>query len=62
LFEHVDLALHPGDWVGLVGPNGTGKSRLLRILVGLQRPLAGQVVRSRALLSATRPRRSATRV
>ena len=40
----VDLALHPGDRVALVGANGAGKSTLLRLLVGLERPAAGQVI------------------
>jgi ATPase subunit of ABC transporter with duplicated ATPase domains len=50
LFEHVDLTLGPGDRLGLVGPNGTGKSSLLRILAGQQRPARGHVVRSPGLV------------
>ncbi|MEM9516448.1 MAG: ABC-F family ATP-binding cassette domain-containing protein [Actinomycetota bacterium] len=30
----VDVALHPGDRVGLIGPNGVGKSTLLALLAG----------------------------
>lgn len=40
----VDLALHPGERIGLVGSNGCGKSTLLRLLVGLLRPSQGQVM------------------
>ncbi len=36
LFENVDLLITPRDRVGLVGPNGTGKSTLLKILAGLE--------------------------
>jgi ATPase subunit of ABC transporter with duplicated ATPase domains len=39
----VTLALDPGHRVGLVGPNGVGKSTLLRVLAGLRRPDAGTV-------------------
>ena len=37
----VDLAIHPGDWMAIVGPSGSGKSTLLNILGCLDRPTAG---------------------
>ncbi|MEQ1634483.1 MAG: ATP-binding cassette domain-containing protein, partial [Planctomycetota bacterium] len=43
LWSGLDLVVAKGDVVGLVGPNGTGKSTLLRILAGLRRPEAGTV-------------------
>jgi ATPase subunit of ABC transporter with duplicated ATPase domains len=43
LFREVSLLLGPGDRVGLVGPNGVGKSTLLRVLVGELAPDSGQV-------------------
>lgn len=43
LFSGLDLDVTPGDVIGLVGPNGTGKSTLLRILAGLRAPDAGKV-------------------
>jgi phospholipid/cholesterol/gamma-HCH transport system ATP-binding protein len=41
--DGVDLDLFPGEVVGVVGGNGTGKSVLLRTIVGLHRPFSGTV-------------------
>ena len=46
LLEEADLALHPGDKVGLVGSNGAGKTTLLRILAGGRSAAVGTVARS----------------
>src|SRR5713101_2363184 len=43
LFENVALELHAGERVGLVGPNGVGKTTLLKILAGLDQPDTGSV-------------------
>ena len=46
LFEGLDLAVAPGDVVGLVGANGAGKSTLLRILAGLGAPRRHRIDRA----------------
>ncbi|WP_147158517.1 heme ABC exporter ATP-binding protein CcmA [Novosphingobium sediminis] len=43
LFRGVGFELHQGDALQLAGPNGIGKSSLMRILAGLLRPYNGHV-------------------
>lgn len=43
VLKDIDLSIDAGEIVGLVAPNGTGKSTLLRNITGLLRPKKGQV-------------------
>jgi NitT/TauT family transport system ATP-binding protein len=43
VLEAVNLTVEEGQFVSLVGPSGSGKSSLLRAVVGLQQPLSGTV-------------------
>jgi heme exporter protein A len=52
LFRGLGFALGPGEALHLAGPNGIGKSSLIRILAGLLRPFAGSVEPEGALALA----------
>ena len=53
--DRVDLDVHAGELVALVGANGAGKSTLLRCLSGVQPVSAGQIRYDGADISRTRP-------
>ena len=49
IFRDLDCVIARSDKIGLVGPNGCGKTTLLRLLLGLDEPASGSVHRARGL-------------
>lgn len=43
VLRHVDMAIEPGEIVTIVGPNGSGKTSLLRAIIGATKPSVGRV-------------------
>ena len=49
LFNDTDFSINEGDKIGLIGINGTGKSTLLKMVAGLEKPDQGTIIRGRNL-------------
>lgn len=57
VLENINLDVRPGEFFGLIGPNAAGKTTLLKLLLGLEKPDRGRI---RVL--GTTPERARTRV
>ena len=44
VLENVNLSLSKGDFLGIIGPNGGGKTTLIRIILGFLKPLKGRIL------------------
>lgn len=55
LLEDINLQIEEGEWVGLLGRNGMGKSTLLKLIDGDLLPQSGTVARQQALRAAYLP-------
>ncbi|MBI3630797.1 MAG: metal ABC transporter ATP-binding protein [Candidatus Sungbacteria bacterium] len=48
VLDHVSFSIRKGDYIGIIGPNGGGKTTLIKILTGLLKPHSGAVTISGA--------------
>ncbi|HWM94858.1 MAG TPA: metal ABC transporter ATP-binding protein [Thermoanaerobaculia bacterium] len=44
VLDNVDLDIQPRDFLAIIGPNGGGKTTLVKVILGLLRPWSGQVI------------------
>ncbi len=44
ILRNVNLAIRENDFIGVIGPNGGGKTTLVRVIIGLLKPLTGKVI------------------
>ena len=44
VLDHVDLDINPRDFLAVIGPNGGGKTTLIKAILGLLRPWSGEVI------------------
>lgn len=51
VLQDVDFAVNENDFIGVIGPNGGGKTTLLKIILGLLKPVKGQLIFNKELLS-----------
>lgn len=43
VLEHINLQIYPNDFVGIIGPNGGGKTTLIKGILGLLKPTSGSI-------------------
>ena len=43
ILSEINLSLKEGEIIGILGPSGIGKSSLLRLITGLEKPKTGEI-------------------
>ena len=59
--SHVDLNIHEGEILGLIGPNGSGKTTMYNLITGFLVPTAGQVIYQGESITGLKPHEIAAR-
>lgn len=55
VFDKLDLTLHRGEHIALIGSNGAGKSTLMKLMVGLLKPAEGEILVNGSTLKGIKP-------
>ena len=50
VLQDVDFRVNENDFIGVIGPNGGGKTTLLKVILGLVKPAKGKIVFNKELL------------
>jgi zinc transport system ATP-binding protein len=54
ILKDIDLDIYSHDFIGIIGPNGGGKTTLLKVMMGLLKPVRGKIVFPGESLSGSR--------
>ena len=62
LLDGANFALEPGERIGVIGRNGTGKSTLLRAIMGLETPKNGEIILHGKNIASLKPEKLARKI
>ncbi|MGD0582458.1 MAG: metal ABC transporter ATP-binding protein [Bacteroidales bacterium] len=54
VLENIDFTVNENDFIGVIGPNGGGKTTLLKVILGLLKPFSGTVTFNESILRRNR--------
>jgi zinc transport system ATP-binding protein len=54
VLQDISFKVSENDFIGVIGPNGGGKTTLLKIILGLLKPVKGKIVFNKDLINSTR--------
>ena len=53
VLDNISLTIYDDDYLGIIGPNGGGKTTLVKVILGLKKPDRGNISFYRNILSST---------